>query len=155
MLPQGCDLKHVSSMCHACPACPIPAVLMPHIAYAQVMETVTTWKRRSQLQAASNWKRAPGSWGGVSWCGHLLLSPCLMVQCYKSLCTYRDKPADIVVPVPTVSGRHAQLKVGEFCLLLHAVDFFLVRHLKALCLPTLQKAQRSKSQTWAAPMGLL
>lgn len=59
------------------------------------------------------------------------------------------------MPVPTVSGRHAQLKVGESSLLSHAVDFQFVLFLKALHLPTLQKAQRSKSQTWAAPMGLL
>ena len=51
------------------------------------------------------------------------------------------------MPVPTVSGRHAQLKVGKFCLLFHAVDLQYAQFLKALHLPILQKAQRSKSQT--------
>ena len=127
MLPQGCDPKHVPSMCLACPACPIPAVLVPNFVYAQVMETVTIWRRQSQLQAASSWKRAPGSWEGVPCCGHPLLSTCVLVHCRNTLCTCRDKPADIVVPVPTVSGRHAQLKVGEFCLLFHADDSILLR----------------------------
>ncbi len=73
----------VPSICLACalPARHVPSPLShAKIVYAQVMEIVTTWRRRSQLQAASSWKRAPGSWEGVPCCGHLLLSTCLLVQ---------------------------------------------------------------------------
>lgn len=34
----------------------------------------------------------------------------------------REEPADVVIPVPTVSGRHALLRISEFCITLHHCD---------------------------------
>eukprot|EP00891_Asterochloris_glomerata_P008137 jgi/Astpho2/8137/fgenesh1_pg.00120_%23_81_t len=73
------------SMCLACPACPIPAV--------SCQNCVRTGDGNSdhleeKIPAPGSIKLAEGTWQ-----------------------LGRDKPADIVVPVPTVSGRHAQLKV--------------------------------------------
>ena len=34
----------------------------------------------------------------------------------------REEPADVVIPVPTVSGRHALLRISELCITLHHCD---------------------------------
>ena len=37
----------------------------------------------------------------------------------------REEPADVVIPVPTVSGRHALLRISELCITLQHHDYAL------------------------------